>query len=283
MPQFRKILLQRLATSYNFPAEPFMRYFFVFLLLLVTSTPTLATEWRDSAAIKALFSSAGLTGTFVLYDVAGDTFTGHNRARAETRFIPASTFKIPNSLISLSVGVVKNVDEVLPYGGKPQPMKAWEKDMGLRDAIKVSNVPVYQELARRIGLGRMNAALAKLDYGNGDIGKTVDIFWLRGPLKISAIEQARFLKRLASGELPLPKATQAEVREILRIDQGEDWTLFAKTGLAANKQKVGWWVGWVEKSGRLYAFAINIDVRKPEDAEKRIELGKQSLKALGIL
>lgn len=79
----------------------------------------------------------------MLYDVAGETFTGHNRSRAETRFIPASTFKIPNLLIGLSVGVVKNVDEVLPYGGKPQPMKARKKDMGLRDAIKVSNVPIY--------------------------------------------------------------------------------------------------------------------------------------------
>ena len=29
--------------------------------------------------------------------------------------------------------------------------------MSLRDAIKASNVPVYQELARRIGLERMRA------------------------------------------------------------------------------------------------------------------------------
>ncbi len=52
-------------------------------------------------------------------------------------------------------------------------MKEWEHDMGLRDAIKISNVPIYQELARRIGLERMKAGVEKLDYGNKDIGEVV--------------------------------------------------------------------------------------------------------------
>ena len=55
-------------------------------------------------------------------------------------------------LIGLSAGVVSSVDEILPYGGKTQPIKAWERDMSLREAIKVSNVSVYQEFARRIGV-----------------------------------------------------------------------------------------------------------------------------------
>lgn len=260
-----------------------MRYIFAFLLFLLTPTQVTAASWQDSPEIETIFRSAGVEGAFLLYDVTGNTFTGYNRERAETRFIPASTYKIPNSLIGLSVGAVKSVDEVLPYGGNPQPMKAWEKDMGLREAIKISNVPIYQELARRIGREKMIATLAKLDYGNGNIGNAIDTFWLRGPLKISAVEQVRFLKRLVFDELPLPKEIQATVREIVKIEQGDGWTLFAKTGLAANKQGIGWWVGWVEKAGRIYVFALNIDTLKPEDAEKRIELGKQSLKALGIL
>jgi beta-lactamase class D len=110
-----------------------------------------AFDWQDSPVIGKLFNSSNVKGTFVLYDPGANRFIGHDRVRAGTRFIPASTFKIPNSLIGLSSGAVKSVDEVLPYGGKPQPIKAWEHDMGLREAIKISNVPIYQELARRIG------------------------------------------------------------------------------------------------------------------------------------
>src|SRR5919106_3466173 len=109
-------------------------------------------DWQDSPAISQLFNNAGVEGAFVLYDVTAQSLIGYNLARASTRFIPVSTFKIANTLIGLSVGAVKNVDEVLPYGGKPQPFKAWERDMGLREAIALSNAAIYQELARRIGL-----------------------------------------------------------------------------------------------------------------------------------
>ncbi|NOT53607.1 MAG: class D beta-lactamase, partial [Deltaproteobacteria bacterium] len=45
----------------------------------------------------------------------------------------------------------------------------------------------------------------------------------------------------------------------------------------------GWWVGWVQKGERVYAFALNLDIQTAADASKRIDLGKASLKALGIL
>ena len=43
-------------------------------------------------------------------------------------------------------------------------------------------------------------------------------------------------------------------------------------------------VGWVKRNERLYGFALNIDMPGGEaDIGKRVELGKASLKALGIL
>jgi beta-lactamase class D len=97
-----------------------------------------AVDWQERSEVGKLFNGAGVIGTFVLYDVAAERFIGHNQTRAETRFVPASTFKIPNTLIGLSTVVVKSVDEVLPYGGHPQPFNAWETDMGLRTAIALS-------------------------------------------------------------------------------------------------------------------------------------------------
>ena len=49
-----------------------------------------------------------------------------------------------------------------PTAGSRSRFKTWEKDMGLREAIKVSNVAIYQELARRIGLERMREGVRKL-------------------------------------------------------------------------------------------------------------------------
>lgn len=256
----------------------------VFAALALSTASADASQWTDSENVGRLFKEAGVTGTFVLYDVAADRYTVHNRLRAETRFIPASTFKVPNTLIGLAAGSVAGVDEVLPYGGQPQRLEVWEKDMSLRDAIKVSNVPVYKELARRTGLKRMREELTKLDYGNGDIGTVVDTFWLVGPLKISAVEQTRFLTRLVQDKLPFPKPAMEKTREIMLTEKTDTHSLYAKTGWSdATKPGIGWWTGWVQKGGRTYAFALNIDIVDDEDGQKRVPLGKASLAAMGLI
>lgn len=256
------------------------------LTVMITNISNVyAVDWEESPKVEDLFTRAAVNGTFVLYDVTTQKYVGYDKIRAETRYTPASTFKLPNSLIGLSTGAVTSVDELLPYKGDPNPIiKYWAKDMGLKEAIVVSNVPIYQELARRIGLIRMKEGIERLGYGNKQIGTTVDTFWLRGPLKISAIEQTQFLAKLAQGVLPLAKEVQYSVSNITLIEKGAGWELHGKTGWEnAPGKGVGWWVGWVTKDNRVYAFALNMDIQKESDAGKRIELGKASLKALGVL
>lgn len=259
----------------------------VFLLIfsLLFAPALLAADIEENPALAEVFAKAGVQGTFVLYDVSAQRLSGFNVQRAGTRYIPASTFKIAHTLIGLSTGAVSSVDEVFPYNGKPLYLKAWEHDMGLREAIKVSNLSVYQALARRIGLTRMQGTLARLDYGNGEVGDHVDQFWIAGPLKISAVEQARFLARLALGQLPLPAALQASTREISLLEQGPGWRLYGKTGWADKPSPdIGWWVGWVEQEGKVYTFALNIDMPAGiADAPLRIPLGKACLRAYGLL
>ena len=254
------------------------------LLLIFFTYPVFAINWQNSPEIEQLFKNAGVTGTFVVYDVSANKMVGYNHKRAQTRFIPASTFKIPNSLIGLETKAVNSVDEILPYGGKPQSFKTWEKDMGLREAIKISNVPIYQELARRITRTKMLAELKKLNYGNMQISKDINQFWLDGSLKISAIEQTQFLAKLANNTLPLSKRSQEAVQDITLLEQGSGWQLYGKTGWTARKKPgTGWWVGWVKKEHKIYSFAVNIDTHNQNDLDKRIALGKNSLKILGIL
>ena len=156
--------------------------------------------------------------------------------------------------------------------------------MGLREAIKLSNVPIYQELARRIGLKRMQEHLSLIHYGNEKIGTQIDRFWLDGPLEISALEYVEFLTKLVQKELPYPDKIQTSVHDILILEQEKGWKLYGKTGWQnAPDEGVGWFVGWLEQHGNLYIFALNIDIVNTEDAQKRIALTKACLSSLGLL
>ncbi len=242
------------------------------------------TSFKEVPELGKFFKEQNVVGTFVLYDVAADTMFVWNEKRAKQRFVPASTFKIANSLIGLDSGAVKGVDEVLPFGGKPQPRKEWESDMGLREAIKISNVPIYQELARRIGLERMREGVKKLGYGNMEIGTVIDRFWLDGPLKISAVEQTEFLARLVSGKLPIKSTAISAVKEITLQERTNAYELHAKTGWSiATKPPIGWWVGWIERESKFYPFALNIEMMSDDDGEKRISIARACLQALGKL
>lgn len=265
-----------------FNYRPLQSLLLIGAALVIAAAPGRAATISESPALTAAFERAGVTGTFVMLDPGKARLVVHNPERARTRFFPASTFKIANTLIGLECGAVSSVDEVLPYGGKPQPFPAWERDMSLREAIKISNVPVYQELARRIDLPRMQAGIDKLDYGNREIGKVVDRFWLDGPLKISAVKQVEFLRRLAAGDLPVsPSAVQA-VYEITLQEKTETSELLGKTGWAMSvTPHIGWYIGWIKRGGVIYPFALTIDTPDNDTAAKRVSLAKECLRLLG--
>jgi beta-lactamase class D len=246
---------------------------------LVFTRFAFAQSIEEVPQLGALFHEHAVEGTFVLFDREANKLSVWNAARSTQRFVPASTFKIANTLIGLDAGSAKDVDEVLPYGGKPQPFKTWERDMNLRDAIKASAVPIYQQLARRTGLERMREGVHQLGYGNMEIGDVVDRFWLDGPLTISAVEQTEFLSRLADSKVPFSAAT------ITLLEKTESYELHGKTGWYWPKsgQQIGWWVGWIERDGKTYPFALNIDMNADADAEKRIPLARACLIALGKL
>ena len=250
-------------------------------LPLPSRTP--APAWQESKALEGLFFKSGLDGTFVLYDHDAALFYGANHKRSETRFIPASTFKIMSSLIAFETGVVKDAQEVLPYGGQPQSIKAWEHDMNIKEAIKVSNVPLYKGIARRIGLERMHEFVWKANYGNVEIGSTVDTFWLEGPLEISAIEQTLFLDALTRGRLPFSTRSIGLLREIMPSETlpGTRNEIFFKTGWSGKSEpNVIWIVGWVRRDGKEYPFALNFDLRSEADMALRMPLVRNALQRL---
>jgi beta-lactamase class D len=194
--------------------------------------------------------------------------------------LPASTFKIPNTLIALEEGAIADEKQVLKWDGKNNVYAAWNKDQTLESAFKTSCIWFYQDLARRIGLDRYNVWLAKLSYGNGQAGPNLDNFWLEGDLKINAHEQVAFLKRLYRRELPVKESSYELLRRLMVVEQTPDYTVRAKTGWV---DKIGWYVGYVESGGKVWFFAMNMEVTSPEERRYRQELTMEALRLKGIL
>jgi beta-lactamase class D len=237
----------------------------------------------------------GIDATFVVADLSTNVMRVHDPARAATRFTPASTFKIPNSMIALETGVLANADSVIAWDPARDPVPedmsdAWKGDQTLKSAFRHSVVWFYREVARRIGPERMQAWLDRLEYGNRSIGGGVDVFWLRGDLKISANEQVAFLTRFVEGTLPISATTSATLREIMLIEEGSGYRLYGKTGTSAppGEMQLGWLVGFVEtdspRSTHVFAFNMS-DPRVWEDypRERRIAIVKSLLQELGVL
>ena len=112
----------------------------------------------------------------------------------------------------------------------------------------------------------------------------VDTFWLDGPLEISAVEEARFVARLAQQKLDASIRSQSIAREIIRLESRDGVMLYGKTGWRfSSSPNLGWWTGWVERNGKIAAFSLNIDMPAASDAPKRVAVGKAMLAKLGIL
>lgn len=270
---------------------------------LVSAPPA---KMAEAVGCEAAFK--GLTGgTFVMLSEQSGEIRSCNAERAAVRFLPASTYKVPHAIIALEVGAAKGPDEAMAWDGATRAVAAWNRDATLESALRNSVVWYYQSIARRIGYDRMTQKLATLDYGNGEIGgpESLTHFWLDGALRISALEQVRFLDRLRRGELPASQRTQAIVRDMMKIRDLPGGALHAKSGLVLPIDpdtgdttsdplvtekvnaagKVGWYVGWVERpteQGGSVVFAVNIDVTQPTDAGRRSVIAEQLLMANGI-
>ncbi|YCM45563.1 class D beta-lactamase [Verrucomicrobiaceae bacterium 227] len=233
----------------------------------------------DWASVFAKFEAKGTLLVLDEREASRGRFV-FNRKRAETRFVPASTFKIPHALFALDAGVIRDEFQVIPWDGKKRSYEAWNRDQTLRSSMRDSVVWVYQTFEKGIGVERERAYMEKIHYGNAD-PTGVAPFWVEGNLRISAEEQVGFLQRLYRNKLPFSLESQRLVKDVMINEAGRDWILRAKTGWSG---KIGWWVGWVELAEGCVFFALNIDTpERGDDLYKREAITREILESLGAL
>lgn len=245
-----------------------------------------AANLADRIDLDRPFQDLGVEGSIVIYDKNNHRFYEHNPSRNSTAFFPASTFKILNALVSLETGVIRDDVAVLTWDGIKREIPAWNHDTNLRQAFKNSTVWFYQVLARKNGHERMQQFVNQVKYGNRQIGtpKQVDRFWLDGPLKITPKQEIEFLQQLEGNNLPFSQPVIDLVKDIMIVERSPIYTLRGKTGsIFSVEPNIGWFVGYLEQNNNVYFFATNITMPNLEDAAKRLEVTRRSLKQLGLL
>lgn len=256
------------------------------LLLFLLSYPTVAQTMLPQ--FEHYFKESDFEGSFSLYDLNKREYATTDKADFLRPTSPASTFKIPNTFITLEEKAVKDQQEVIKWDETPKRLKIWEQDYDLALAYKNSAFWFYQEMAKRIGEEKYHKYLKALDYGNQDIGAGLTTFWLGSSLKIAPKNQLEFLQKIQAETAPFSARTYRIGKEIMIEEKTSTYTLRAKTGWADTKPThVGWYVGYVETKDNTYFFATRLyqpDANQREDfGTQRKIITRKILSELGVL
>ena len=225
--------------------------------------------------LKKYFSSYNTQGSITIYDYKNKKWIYSDVEDSKKRTLPASTFKIPSSLISIEEGAVKDEYEVLKWDGVKRTYAAHNADTDLKDAYKNSTVWFYQEIARRIGKEKFEKYLKEFNYGNQNLSGKDDYFWLDNTLTISPVEQINFLTGLYEEKYSLSKRTYSIVKEVMINEKNDSYVLRAKTGYSdVNTLDIGWFVGYVETKDNVYFFATRLWQDEPNKNKDFLGLRK---------
>lgn len=269
-----------------------MRFVFgSFLVLFLFSCSQ--NNVKQDKSLKKYFDENKVNGCFALMNNANGQFTVYNLSRyRDSSYLPASTFKIVNSLIGLQTGKIVNDSMVIKWDGIKRRVDEWNKDLTMYEAFRVSAVPYYQEVARRIGKDTMQLWLDSLKYGVKEasdkvvIKSAIDTFWLDNSIKITPDQQLGLMKRLYFDQLPFFKSYQEMVKRAMLFEDNANYRLGYKTGWGSTEQghALGWVVGWIEENKHPYFFVLNIESPDENFDMKpvRLKMVKDILKQLGF-
>lgn len=256
------------------------------LIFVVAGTGAHAAGVTERGDLEKYFE--GFNGTFVLYDQENDKYIVYNELRSNQRLTPCSTFKIYNSLIGLESGVLDREDVFTLYkwDGTNYNFPYWNHDHTLASATQESVVWYFKRLAANIGQERMQEYIDKIGYGNQDISGGLTNFWLGSSLTISAREQVDLLNKVLAGETVFSPDVVEIVKKNITQSERNGVRFMGKTGSRMEldgRWTLGWFVGAVEKDGKRYIFATNIEGRDGAIGGKAREITKVVLAELGIL
>lgn len=230
-------------------------------------------------AMAVLGSMAALTAAPVIHaaeicTAIADAATGKvlmQRGDCRRQVTPASTFKIPLSLMGYDAGFLKDEQAPeLPFRqGYVDWRPSWRSATVPAKWMSESVVWYSQQITQSLGKARFAAYTRRFEYGNADVsgdaghdGLTAS--WLESSLRISPLGQLSFLGKVVNRQLGVSGHAYAMTAELTQLSQSpEGWRINGKTG---NGSGYGWYVGWASKNARTYVFARLIQKDKTQAA-----------------
>lgn len=252
---------------------------FLAITFLAGCSPNNVTE---DNSLKKYFDQNKVEGCFGMFDNGHGAFTVYNLSRLrDSAYLPASTFKIINSLIGIEIGRVKDDSAILAWNKRPVDRVECNTDMSMYSAFRLSCFNWYQELAKMIGKDTMQRWLDTLGYaqryGKFKIQDNLDSFWLDNSARITADEQLGIVKKLYFDQLPFQKRTQGIVRRMMIMEDNANYSLSYKTGWGTTDKghALGWIIGWIEENNHPYFFVLQV-----ENPDKNFDLGSVRINIL---
>ncbi|GAC1417251.1 MAG: OXA-48 family carbapenem-hydrolyzing class D beta-lactamase OXA-54 [Flavisolibacter sp.] len=261
-------------------------------LLLVATCSFLVTCSPNNVEIDNslgnYFKQNQVEGCFALLNNNSGDFTIFNLNRyKDSAFLPASTFKIVNALIGLQTGVISSDTMLIKWDGIVRSIPEWNKDLRMQEAFRISAVPYFQEVARRIGRPTLQHWLDTIAYGTKKIRGPIDSFWLNNSLKITPDEQMGLVKKLYFNQLPFNRLNQEIVKRAMVFEDKTAYKLSYKTGkgLKENGELLGWVMGYIEENKHPYFFVLNIESKQndPSFGQLTTKILKEILLHLGFM
>ena len=224
-----------------------------------------------------IIDAAKIKGAILVYDFQKEIYYSNDFEWANKGKLPASTFKVPNSIIALETGVVEDAQTLFKWDGQKRAIKNWEQDLIFRDAFHFSCVPCYQDVARRIGGKRMKEYLKKLNYDGMTVdSNNIDMFWLEGESRITQFQQIDFLQRFYEAKLPISERTFDMMRKMMVMEEKDNYKLSGKTGWSiSGGNDNGWFIGFVETGDKVYFFATNVEPTEAFDMKEFPNIRKE--------
>ena len=254
----------------------------LFLLVAIFLSNCTSNNVKEDNSLKKVFDENHVDGCFGMFDNSHGMFTLYNIKRfRDSAYLPASTFKIVNSLIGIETGRVKDDSTIISWNGTPTGRTECDKDLTMYNAFRLSCSPWFQELARRIGKDTMQHWLDTLGYarryGNFTIKNNLDTFWLDNSARITADEQLGLVKKLYFDQLPFQERSQQLVRSMMLMESNANYSLAYKTGRGVTHKEhaLGWIIGWIEENRHPYFFVLQV-----EHPDKNFDIGPIRLRIL---
>jgi beta-lactamase class D len=230
-------------------------------------------------------------GALEIYDAQSKLSFRVNTPRLSERLPPCSTYLLPHMAIALGTGVIKDTDSLIAFDAAKHPEasfwpQSWQRDQTFDTALKNSVQWYAQEVSTRLGSARLEQNLKRLKYGNADISGGLDKFWMSSSLRITSFEQIDFLRAFRDNKLGFnPRVTKA-MQDAMVIERTVDYTIYGKYGSCPmdDGTYVGWLVGYLERPGKVWYFALNLDGQSLADfAVVRLGIVRGSMQELGFI